>query len=345
MKTFSEFAFQIVNHFLKLSENNVISISAEIRNSENSIDPLSEIDLAEELALEIRKKRAFPFLDISTENLKRRFFNEMPESVFSQTPEYYLKWIDSINTFIEISWKNIAENFYSESFQNKLQMQKSTHLIWQKIVEQNKNIVFLNFPSRELAEFLNIDYEHLKQVYLKAATCNYNRLRIDGLNLKEQYLHHQDFVIRSHKDELYIRTDSQHPELFSDNSENHQIYVLPTGFLGIQLNRKKINGFYFAEQLYYDRKIHHHVKIHFDAGYVRFISFPEENENTEICRNAILNSKEECFLMIGFNPELTERTGFLLYDRCLQGNISISLTDANQKKIVLSNCKVKIEKM
>jgi len=345
MKTFPELAFQIVNHFLKISENNVFSISAEIRNSENSIDPLSEIDLAEELALEIRKKRAFPFLDISTENLKKRFFKEMPEPVFSQTPEYYLKWIDYINAFIEIGWKSIAEDFYTESYQNKLQLQKSTNRIWQKIVEQNKNVVFLNFPSRELAEYLNKDYEHLKQIYLKAATCNYNRLRIDGLNLKEQYLHHQDFVIRSHKDELCIQTNSQYPELFTDNSENHQIYVLPTGFIEILLNRKKMNGFYFAEQLFYNQKIYNNVKIHFDAGYVRFISFIEENEDTEICRNAILNSKEECSLMFGFNPEMTERTGYLLYDRCLDGNISLSLTDANRKKITLSNCKVKIEKM
>ena len=93
MEKYSELAFNIVNNLLKIHNDNVISIAGEIHNSNNSEEPLIELPLIEELAVAIRKRKAFPVLEISTESLKKRFFAEMPEDIFSVPPNYYKNWM------------------------------------------------------------------------------------------------------------------------------------------------------------------------------------------------------------------------------------------------------------
>ena len=115
MEKFSELAFNIVNNLLKIQSNDVISISGEIHNGNNSNDPLIELPLIEELAVAIRKRKAFPVLEMSTEKLKKRFFAEMPEEVFSVPPNYYKSWINAIDKFIEISWESYSRAFHETS--------------------------------------------------------------------------------------------------------------------------------------------------------------------------------------------------------------------------------------
>ena len=157
MEKYSELAFNIVNNLLKIKSDDVISISGEIHNSKNANDPLVELPLIEELSVAIRKRKAFPVLEISTENLKRRFFAEMPDEVFSVPPNYYKSWINSIDKFIEISWESYSSDFRSVSEKQLQQFKDSTKSILQYLFDQKKKLIFLNFPTHELAKYIKSD--------------------------------------------------------------------------------------------------------------------------------------------------------------------------------------------
>ena len=123
---YSEIVFKIINSVLKVKEGDVISISSEIQNAGNSPEPLSELPLVEELAVGIRKKKAFPVLEISTENLQKRFFSEMNEEIYALPLNYYLKWIEDIDCFIEVGWKHYGfENEANRSLMGELQIAES----------------------------------------------------------------------------------------------------------------------------------------------------------------------------------------------------------------------------
>ena len=86
MEKYIELSYNIINNLLRIQKDDVVSISGEIRNGANADYALIELPLIEEIAVAIRKKKAFPVLELTTENLKKRFFVEMPDDVFSVPP-------------------------------------------------------------------------------------------------------------------------------------------------------------------------------------------------------------------------------------------------------------------
>ena len=94
------------------------------------------LPLIEELAVAIRKRKAFPVLEMSTEKLKKRFFAEMPEDVFSVPPNYYKSWINAIDKFIEISWESYSSDFHETSDKQIKQFKDSTNSIMQHLFQQ-----------------------------------------------------------------------------------------------------------------------------------------------------------------------------------------------------------------
>ena len=343
MDNFPELANKIVNDLLKIKPGNVVSISGEIHNASKTEEPLLEIPLIEELALEIRKKKAFPVLEISTENLKNRFFAEMPSEIFSIQPVYYQKWIDSIDVFIYVGWKNVFNEFQSTQKTNNEKLKESLKGIWEKIFQQKKELLFLNLPSSELAEFLKTNFDDLMKFYSKSVDCNYNQLQKAKDELKNKLSTFSNYTIHSNNEKLNIKTKIILPDLLR-NQDYTQISILPFGNLEIPLERKKINGTFMAEKAYYKNFIFDNLKINFEKGFVHYISFENEIKENFILQNALMKSKTECFFVLGFNPKVSSYTNYYLYDTCIDENISMKFFDEDSHPIILSNINAEIKK-
>ncbi|NQV19549.1 MAG: hypothetical protein HQ534_13545 [Armatimonadetes bacterium] len=340
MDNFPEIADKIVNDFLKIKPGNIVSISGEIHNANKTDKPLLEIPFIEELALGIRKKKAFPVLEISTENLKKRFFAEMPSEIFSLQPVYYKKWIDSIDVFIYVGWKNVFNEFQKTSNEK---LKESLKSIWEKIFQQKKKLLFLNFPSSELAEFLKTNFDDLMKFYSKSVDCNYAQLQKAKDELKSKFSTFSNYTIHSKNEKLNIKTRIVLPDL-SRNKDYSQISILPFGNQDIPLERKKINGTFIAEKAYYKNFIFENLKINFEKGFVHYISFEKERKENFILQNALMKSKTECFLVLGFNPKATSYTNYYLFDTCIDGNTSMKFFDGGSHPIILSNINAEIKK-
>jgi len=344
MEKYSELAFNIVNNLLKIQKNEVVSISGEIHNAHSANDPLSEIPVIEELAVAIRKKKAFPFLEISTERLKKRFFAEMPDEIFSVPPDYYKNWINLIDKFIEISWESYYSDFHQTSDKQIKQLQNSTNSIMEHLFEQKKKIIFLNFPTQQLAEFIDTDYEKLVDTYIRGVNCDYNLLKINGEEYREQYFSFSHYRITTHSESLAIKINRDKPDLFSGDITEHQILVLPTGIIEFPIERESMNGIYFAEKIYYKKRNYNNIKIKFENGSIRYVAFKEDKKGNFQLQNELINNDKDCFLTLGFNQDIKEYTNYFSYDRCIEGNISMKFFDKDSKPIFLSNLNSRIDK-
>lgn len=344
MEKYSELAFNIINNLFKIQTGDIISISGEIHNAEKSEDPLIELPLIEELAVAVRKRKAFPVLEISTENLKKRFFGEMPDEVFSTPPNYYKNWINTIDKFIEISWESYSSDFRTTSEKQMKQFKKSTKSILQHLFEQKKKIIFLNFPTPELAHYISTDFESLKNAYLNAVNCDYNMLKVYGEEHEEKFFSYSNYKITTHRELLDLKIVRNKMELYNGDTSEHQITFIPAGIVEFPIERQSINGVFFAEKIYYKDKTYNNIKIKFEDGAVRYIAFREDKKGNFLLQTELINSDENCFLTIGFNKNISSYTNYYSYDRCIDGNISMKFFDRNSHPIFISNMNAEINK-
>ncbi len=341
---YAELAFNLVNNLLRIQKDDVISIAGEIHNGRNSQDPLIELPLIEEIAVAIRKRRAFPVLELSTENLKKRFFAEMPEEVFSVPPNYYKSWINSIDTFIEIGWESFASDFKETSDKQIKNFQDSTKSILEHLFEQKKKMIFLNFPTQELADYIEKDFHELRDIYLQAVNCNYNLLKIYGGELHDKFFSYSNYRVISKEENLEVKIIKDKIQIYDGDSAKHEIVVIPTGVVEMPLDRSTLNGVFFADKIYYKNKTYDNVKIKFENGVVRYVAFTKDKKGNFHLQSEFINSINECYLTVGFNKSIYSHTNYHSYDRCIDNNVSLKFFDRNFKPIFISCLAAEIEK-
>lgn len=343
MENYSELAFNLVNNILRLKKNNVISISGELYNSKKSNDsPLQEIPLIEELAVAIRKKSAFPILEISTTNLQERFFSEMPESIYSLSPDYYEQWIAMIDSFVEVGWQKFFNEF--EPKNKAIEMNESGQKILKQIFDNNKKMVFLNYPNQDLAEILTLNYKKLLSAYYDSVNCDYRALYKQGLKLKERYFSSANYFIEDMENLLELKIIKDEANLNCANATENPLLILPAGFIDFPLLRPSLNGIFRAERVYWQKHVFEDVKIMFNEGNMRYVNFKDERKENFLLQNALMQTTAECQLTIGFNPEIYSYTNYSQYDRCLNENITITFSSPTAPSIFCSTLTGKIIK-
>ncbi|MCF7794151.1 MAG: aminopeptidase [Candidatus Cloacimonetes bacterium] len=344
IEKYSELAFNIVSNLLHIQKDDVVSIAGEIHNVRSNEAALLELPLIEEIAVAIRKRKAFPVLELSTENLKKRFFAEMPEEVFSVPPNYYKSWINSIDIFIEVGWESFASDFKETSDQQIKSFKDSTKSIMEHLFEQKKKLVFLNFPTHELAGYIEKDFEELQSIYLNAVNCNYNLLKIYGGELHDKFFSYSNYRIISKSEELAVKIIKDKIKVYDGDSTKHEIVVIPTGIVEMPIDRESLDGVFFADKIYYKNKTYDNVKIKFENGVVRYVAFTKDKKGNYHMQSEFINSLEECYLTVGFNKNIFTHTNYHSYDRCIDNNVSLKFFDRSFKPIFISCLNAEIEK-
>ena len=343
MPLLTEIVYKITDTVLKVQAGNVVSVSAEIHNSTNTANPLSELPFTEELATRIRKLKAFPVLEISTENLQKRFFSEMSDEVFSLPMDYYLRWIQDIDFFIEVGWKLSAPGT-NEEREKYASVRRAADAIINKIVKADKTILFLNFPTKQLAELTGGNYDELLNAYFKMMNCNYFSLQMKAKDLSENTLNTNEVHIISGTEQLNITLRKQSIEVMDGTLGNKNIMSLPAGVVTVEVERHRLSGIFNAGRIYYKNEVFQAVKICFDSGNIRYITFLEDHKNNSILEDALSGSSAFCLMKIGINNALKEYTNFSVYDTCISDNISLCFFDEYSNEIIISDKKAYLDK-
>ncbi len=351
MVNYPVIAFKIANIVLGIKKDDVVSVSGDIHNSpkdEALEDILAEIPLIEELALAIRKKKAFPVIDLSTDNLKRRFLSEMPEDIYELPLSYYTKWAERIDFFIDIGWRNMPQLY--EGIEDKLfgKIKNSTQEIWNVVNRQGKRILFLGFPTHSLAEFFELEYEKLLAMYFKGLDCDYNRIIHISEELRSELTRLNTFKLGSSEESeaevasLEIKLDRTFAENMPSHPFKEKNLILPGGKLEFELETDRLTGVFVAECGYYGKYMFRNIRIHFAEGKVYYVEFDAGIKGGNKFRNAIMNRSGKYRLCIGLNEQITETTGYYLYDQVMQGNVGIKMFSSFGEEIILTNKRVKL---
>jgi len=343
MKELRNIVSNIINYFLKIRKDDIVAIDSEIYNGKGSVDPLTEIPMVEALMMELNIKKAYPLLNISIESIEERIKNELSDFPSPIPEKINRNFIETIDTFIEVGWKKLSRDINNS--QTKLKIKKDPQIFyWHKIFENKKNLVFFNYPSPQLANHLKIEMDKLLKIYKKSIDCNYERLKIQAEDLKDEFFSYAEYRIISQKEKFNIKIIKDKYQFFMGTPLDHQVTILPAGVIEFPMDKVSLDGVFIAEKVYYKDLIFNNVKLNFSDGVIRYISFKAEEKGNYSLQNTIMNSQKECYFSLGFNPEISDYTGFYLYDRCINGNISLKFFDQESFPIVFSNLNAEINK-
>ncbi len=332
----AEIAFKVVHNVARLNENEVVSLSGEINNVNNNENPLSQIPLIEEIAIAVRKNKSFPILEISTLNLKKRTLNELPENLFSLPTEFYEKWMQVIDIYIDFTWNNptIFNNISDKVILNINNQIKKT---WEIFYRQNKKMILMGFPTEEFAEYYNLDYKSLLSVFLNGLNCDYNKIKEKSLEFVESLSFQKETAIFSKENNsmLEISLSMSESEIFDGDSSKRTITTLPTGNIEIPLKKIFLNGVFFAERVYYKQSTFKNISFDIVNGEIISIFSETNQENLTQLNQLVYQLKNTWKLVIGLNEKITDLSGYFLYDQSSKGALSIINQDEKGHQIIM----------
>ncbi len=330
----SKLAFNIVTNFLNIKKDDAISIYTEIFD-QNYEQPLLEIPLMEELAVAVRKRKAFPILEVTTQNLQKRFFNELSEEILGIVPKYFIEKIDLVTAFLEIGWKALGNPFEKLNISSKIFYQ-TVYAILEKIYEKDKKIIYLNFPSEQLATYTNTNLEELLQAYFTLINCDYNKLKKTAEEIKFFFETNDKIIIKTQGGNLKFLINNNETKIFGNGFKN--ALILPTGKAEVPIKKLFLNGNFFAEQIYYKNKIYKNATVTFNEGFIQAVNIADSTSKDVFeMKNNLIGSKEECYFSIGFNEKLDNFTNFYSYDRNIKNAVSLKFFDHSLNPILLIN--------
>ena len=87
-----QLAQRLVNQSAGVKENDIVQISGGVR----------DIELLENIAINVRKIGAFPFVTIDSDRMNKRSFTDVPEKFDTQSPILAMKFADVVNVVISV---------------------------------------------------------------------------------------------------------------------------------------------------------------------------------------------------------------------------------------------------
>lgn len=349
MSKISETAYRVVNMVLKVKESDVIAISGDILNGKNSDDPLAQIELLEELAMAIRKKKAYPVIDLSTERIMERFCKEIGPEVLSNSLDHYIKWISGIDYFIDLGWRNNPYLFINLTDSFFKLLQKHTNSLYRELKKQNKKILLMGYPTKTLSDFYSADYEVLKESYFSSINCDYTELDNVGRELLSLISKCKKYKLYTEETNLDFELNCTNYELYTGDISCSTETVLPAGKLLIPINQATLTGNIFIEKAFFENMSFDNIHIEFSHGKITSINIKSSQKGGYLLQNYLINTfsntsfKNRCYLNLGFNKSLKNYTNYSLFDSCIYRSFCIHLINDNNKQAFLMNkdCKLR----
>lgn len=333
---YAEIAFKIVNCILKIKAHQAITISAEIHNVSDYDDPLVEIPFLEELALVIRKARALPIIDVSTENLHKRFFEEINEDTLEISTEQFYKWMKTSEVFIDLSWRSNPHFYQSISDRSYKRIKMSSIEFINIFSENNKKLLLLGFPTKGLSIYYKADHKMLEDTYFSALNIDYNELKKRILIFDGKVRKSKKWFVNTEKRTLEVDLIGESRCLYGDFNDD-VIVTLPCGSWQQELNSEKLEGIFFADTIFFDHHRWEDVQVIFEHGKVVDVETSSEQEDINLLKTLLFQKIHSISLNIGLNRNIKNKTNYSLFDICKDKSLSMLIKNSRGQLIIVSH--------
>ena len=336
MMDYAEIAFKILNCILKIRPHQAITISAEIHNVSDYDDPLIEIPFLEELSLCIRKAKALPIIDVSTENLHKRFFEEISDDSIDVSTEQFFKWMDSAELFIDLSWRSNPHFYQSIADRSYKRVKMSSKEFIKIFSDNNKKLLLLGFPTRGLSIYYKVDHALLEKTYFEALNIDYNELKKRVLIFDGKVKKSKKWFLDTDKRTLEIEFDKESLCMYGDFNDE-VIVTLPCGSWEQELIENNLKGIFFADSVFFDHHRWHDVQIIFENGKVVDVETISELEDVNLLKTLLFQKIFTISLHVGLNKNIKEITNYSLFDACRYRSVSLFIKNSRGHLIALSH--------
>jgi hypothetical protein len=297
--------------------------------------PLAEIPFLEELALVVRKNKGLPILDISTENLHKRFFEEISEDPPNISMELVNKWLDSADMFIDLGWRS-NPTFYKSIPDRSFRRLDIYDKDYRKLFEEkNKKLILLGYPTIDLAKYLSIEHTPLYNAYFSALNVNYYDMKktaaiIDSIIKKQLAL-----KVETMENSIVFELVSSGKSYYGDMQSDH-IITLPTGFWTQPLDMNTLNGTFFTQQIYHENHVWKNVHLSFENGKITLVDTDTDQSAVNFLKTLLFDNIETVSINIGINHAIKEKCFYYLYDMIKYKHVSLVFQTKKGTIIALS---------
>ncbi|MDD4155660.1 MAG: hypothetical protein PHY08_03720 [Candidatus Cloacimonetes bacterium] len=336
MIDYAEIAFKILNCILKVKPQQAITISAEIHNVSEYDDPLIEIPFLEELALFIRKAKALPIIDVSTENLHKRFFEEITDDSIDISTEQFFKWINSSELFIDLSWRSNPQFYQSIADRSYKRVKMSSKEFIRIFSDNNKKLLLLGFPTKGLSIYYKVDHQLIEKTYFEALNLDYNELKKRVLIFDGKIKKSQKWYLDT--DKRTVEIEFEHDSLCMYGDFNDEVIVtLPCGSWEQDIIQERFKGIFLADSIYFDHHRWHDVQIIFENGKVTDVETVSDLEDINLLKTLLFQKISGISLQVGLNKNIIEKTNYSLFDMRKHKNVSLIMNNSRGQLIALSH--------
>lgn len=143
------------------------------------------IPLMEAVAIEAQKAGGMVTMFLNSDRVWRSFNVEVPEEYLDQEPQYFAEWLEHIDVWIGFpgaeDFKAVIADVPEARFAKAA---KADQVIWDMLNESKIRSAFVNYPTREDAENVNIDFATLERMHWDAVDTDYESISEKGSRLE-----------------------------------------------------------------------------------------------------------------------------------------------------------------
>lgn len=165
----------------------VITVSANVKPGEVVVvyGGKHTVPLMEELAIEAQKAGGMTPLFLGTGRVTRSFYLEVPEKYLEQEHRYFAEWLRHINVWIGMSAYEDPKSVYADIPETRFaKAAKASQYITDRLNESGVRLVFIGYPTRELAAINKLDFATYEKIHWDAVNADYKKISEKGQELK-----------------------------------------------------------------------------------------------------------------------------------------------------------------
>lgn len=339
----SEVCRLVIEDLLNVRAEQVVVLSGLVNEEGNQEN--TDLKIIEEFALHIRKRGAFPILDLAIKSLKLRMLHETPADDYFIPKRYFSEWVKLINVIIDVSYPENRNLFTDNLFSTEkiAIVNDSLQAIYKNMLIADKVVLLPNFPKSSIAKHYNIDLKVLESFYIGTFGAVANKMNVQGAKIINRVFPKENYFLQQEasKNSLQVKIASQQ-SYYVGNKIGNYYTVLPFGYVVLSVLKSSIDGVFEAAKVYYKNEYRDSVTISFSFGNVQSIQCSSNDSFGEIIRNGLINSKEIVELFIGVNNGVDSYCNYHYYDRCINHNFSLVFYDDANNIIEISSRSVQL---
>lgn len=147
----------------------------------------TDMALLESIAVQVRKMGAFPLISVSTDQMARRMFDEVPTEFDSQTDAFGLKLAEIVDATITVESMEDPALFAGASAERMAARAKANMPVAETWLKKGVRQVSLGnglFPTQATAQMYGMEKEKLAETFWSGVNVDYAGLQSTGAKIK-----------------------------------------------------------------------------------------------------------------------------------------------------------------